>query len=817
LNDDGRTTGRLLTAGLFAAVLMYCITPVYSENIFWHLRNGEDILDSFSIRLSDPFTWTMTDREWIQQEWLAEVVFAVGFRAAGPLGLSIVKTVVVMAAVALAVSAARRKGAGAAETVLVAVIWLAAAQARWFERPHIFTSMFFSLYLFILAGKPSLRRSLAMFAPLQILWVNTHAGFVMGLFLLLLPAVDAFFESGRSASRASRWLLLPAMGLLCSGVHPNGFRSLTYLPGFLSQPLFRETIREWWSPFNPRYGSAYLPTVLVAVTLAGLAIILTASRRGRRIPASSILLLGALTVSSAFAARNAELLALASIATLPPLLGRVHWGFPAAATAAAALIPPIAGLPREFGPPREFGTGIDWSIYPVGLADFIEEHGLYGRVFNTNEISGYLEYRFGERLPLYMDGRCLLYPESFYAEYLLLAQPPDSLHAALQLSIIESRGIEMALYDWPKQPGSTANLLAELPGWVPIYWDRLTIAYARLDWLRGKGLDSLSLGRVDPLSSEDLLTRPLARVEQGLLRTLLRGAGMEGWDAPAVIACCLLWRAGDIDGAAAAAGMVSDSSLRNEITGILDGSDAPGGGRSGAPTGTGSWPQINTLRVWVAVSEGRFQDAVRLASEMGDAQLETSILIVAGMDPSALTGTPPPGIPRFAWETYRSGGSTPSESMTILSWAAFAVGDLRLADSAAGAAGDPGPAAPWSISARATLLASSGFTDEATSLADSALSLSRNPFTLSAAGAVATLSGDPRNAAALLNEASTMLPEWREASIELASALWECGEIEASVSEYSRAASIGAVLPPAGRQRLDWGSRIVRGVNLQMR
>jgi len=62
-----------------------------------------------------------------------------------------------------------------------------------------------------------------------------------------------------------------------------------------------------------------------------------------------------------------------------------------------------------------------------------------------------------------------------------------------------------------------------------------------------------------------------------------------------------------------------------------------------------------------------------------------------------------------------------------------------------------------------------------------------------------------------------MLPEWREASIELASALWECGEIEASVSEYSRAASIGAVLPPAGRQRLDWGSRIVRGVNLQMR
>lgn len=817
MDADGRLTGRLLTAGLLAAVFVYCITPVYSENIFWHLRNGEDILDSLSIRLSDPFTWTMAGREWIQQEWLAEVVFAAGYRAAGPLGLLIVKTGVVMAAVALAVSAARRRGAGAAATVFVAVFWLSAAQARWFERPHIFTAMYFSLYLFILAGKPSLRRSLALFAPLQILWVNTHAGFVMGIFLLLLPAVDAFYEGGRNLSRAARWLLLPAMGLLCSGVHPNGFRSLTYLPGFLSQPLFRQTIREWWSPFDPRFGSPYLPTALVILTLAGLAIILTASRRGKRIPVSSILLLGALTVSSAFAARNAELLALASIAVLPALLGRIHWGIPAAATAAAALVPPLAGLPREFGPPREFRIGIDWRIYPVGLADFIEEHGLYGRVFNTNEISGYLEYRFGERLPLYMDGRCLLYPESFYAEYLLLAQPPDSMQAALQMSVLEDRGVELALYAWPKQPGSTANLLAEMPGWVPVYWDRLTIAYARLDWLRGMGLDSLSLGRIDPLSSEDILTRSLARVEQGLLPTLLRGAGMEGWDVPAVLACCLLWRAGDIDGARTVACMVSDSSLGNEITGILDGSDDRGGEPSDAPSGTGSWPQLNTLRVWVAASEGRFPDAARLSSEMGDAQLVSSVLIVGGADASTLTGPPPPWIPRFAWETYRSGGSTPSESLAILSWAAFAAGDLQLADSAARAAGCLGPAAPWSLSARAMLLASSGFIDEASSLADSALSLSRNPFTLYASGGVETVSGDPENAVALLEEASMMLPEWPEASIELASALWECGEIESSVSEYSRALSLGAELPPAGRQRLGWGSQIARGIVRQTR
>ncbi len=141
---------KLLAAGLLAVTLVWCLTPVYSENIFWHLRNGEDILDTGTVRVEDPFTWTMRGREWIQQEWLAEVAFAAGWRACGPLGLSIVKAAVVLAAVSMAVAAARRRGAAFAGIVLVAVFWLAAAQARWFERPHIFTDMFFAAYLLIL-------------------------------------------------------------------------------------------------------------------------------------------------------------------------------------------------------------------------------------------------------------------------------------------------------------------------------------------------------------------------------------------------------------------------------------------------------------------------------------------------------------------------------------------------------------------------------------------------------------------------------------------------------------------------------------------
>lgn len=795
---------RILAAGLAAVTLVWCITPVYSENIFWHLRNGEDILDTGTVRVVDPFTWTMRGREWIQQEWLAEVAFAAGWRAGGPLGLSIVKAAVVLAAVMMAAAAARRRGAGFAGIALVAVLWLAAAQARWFERPHIFTDMYFSAYLLILVKRPKPLIALAVFVPLQILWVNTHAGFMTGLFLLFLPALDLLWA--KRIRDAAEWLSVPAAALLCSGVHPNGFRSLTYLPDFLRQPLFRESIREWWSPFDPRFGSAYLPVLLVSLVASSAILIASAARKGngRRLPVSALVMLAGLAVASSFAARNAELLALAAISTLPALLGRVPWGVPASALCAAALIPPIFGLPREFGPPREFGLGIAWEIYPVGLADFIEHHGLYGKVFNTNEISGYIEYRFGERLPLYMDGRCLLYPQSFYADYLFLARAPDSLSANVQLGMIEESGIEIALYDWPEQRGSTANLLAELPGWEPVYWDRLTVAYARRDWLAGMGAESLSTGAADPLSAEDLLSRPLYMVHAGMMPELLTACGMEGWDAPGVVACCLAWRDGDEPLAGDLAGSLEDADLREEALAILS-------GEAGASGLSDTWPQLATLGVWVAASEGRFPEAASVAEESGDAVLASSILIHGGVEPSEMTGPPPPWVPDDAWRSYRAGTATPAEAAAVRASAAFAAGDAAMAVREARSPGPDDAGRPWSLSVRAMVLASAGHVEEGMALADSAAGLSSNPFTLLAAGRIRVTAGRADEAVRLFERAAVMAPQSGDAALELASARWESGLLAASVAEYTRAASLGVALPPSGISRLGWGTVLTAG------
>ena len=71
--------------------------------------------------------------------------------------------------------------------------------------------------------------------------------------------------------------------------------------------------------------------------------------------------------------------------------------------------------------------------------------------------------------------------------------------------------------------------------------------------------------------------------------------------------------------------------------------------------------------------------------------------------------------------------------------------------------------------------------------------------------------GRSDEAVRLFERAAAMAPQSGDAALELASALWESGFVEASVAEYSRAASIGVYLPPSGVSRLGWGSILTAG------
>jgi len=795
---------RLLLAAFLAVCILYCLTPMHSSNFFWHVRNGEDILDSGRIRTTDPFTWTARGREWLQQEWLAEVVFALSWRLPGDSWPVILKAAVIAGALLLTVMAARRNGATVSAAVLAALLWGVISHGRWIERPHIFTILFCGLYLFLTARDAGgLRRSLLLFVPLQVLWTNLHAGFLVGWFLLGTWTLRALSE-GRRREAFRRGVVLAA-ALLTSGLHPNGFRSVTYLIDFLSRPLFRESIREWWSPFHPQFQPGHplsTTAILLTLLLAGTWTLVALRRRGiGRVDAAALLALSVATVTTS---RNIDILALAAVAWTAPLLSALRPSrlLPAGCLAAATAVAFTLGVPREFGPPKRLGLGVDWDIYATGLVDFLRENPglMQARVFNTNEISGYIEYALADSLPLYMDGRCHLYSERLYAEYLLLAAFGDPAAAPRQMEAVGRLGVELALMDWPRNEGSVAYSLARSSEWAPVYWDRLTVAYARVSFLESAGLEDLVLGPFDPLLPLETAEMGPAELPASWLDDLLATASPPmSSETPAIAGITLLAREGLAEEAEELAAGLPEP-LRGSTLAALAGAAGEVDDR-----------RLRILRIWSLARIDGPASAREAALASGEEELAGWL---GFLDPSAAPprspGSPPPLVPEGAWGRVLSGDALPGDVRAARAAALLCCGMGDAAVDTARAASGADSLSPWALAASGGVLALCGHLDEGAALADSALRRSRNPFTLTVRGRIADIAGSTETAVLLFSEALAESPMLHGTRLLRADCLWRLGRTDEAMADYHVLHELG-YLPEAMESRYQWGRYFEEG------
>jgi tetratricopeptide (TPR) repeat protein len=788
----------IMLAAFLAVCALYCLTPIHNGNFFWHLRNGEDILDTGSIRTQDPFTWTFCGETWLQQEWVSEVLFAISWRTLDETGPVILKTLLIMAAVLLLAMAAMRRGAGIPAVVVSGLLWFALSHGRWIVRPHIVSILMFSLYLYLLArGTGGVLPSLAVFIPLQVIWTNAHAGFVMGWFLLGVPVLEGIVCGNRRKVLGRSAVLGGAV--LSAGLHPNGFGSVTYLTDFLSRPLFRETIREWWSPFHPLYqpGHRISTTAVLLVALLAVTWIIVARRR-KSIGTSRILALGALSAASLLSSRNIDFLALAAVAWVSPLLGRVRPVIPAMMLSAAAALPFVIGVPREFGPPREPGLGVDWSIYPRELASFLEDNPelLSARIFNTNEISGYLEYRFGERLPLYMDGRCHLYTERFYAGYLLLAyaRPED---ASTVMGILDSGGIDLALFNWPEPGESSAYILSASPAWRPVYWDSITVVYGRGTFLDEAGLQSISFEVVDPLAPQTLLQELYYRMPDSWKDELVLAASPPMNYQPAMIPATALIQC--TDSLHDSPGFLFDSDvMRTSLDSVLSGRD-PGI----------EDPRLRVLQAWTLARAGRYDDAMLAAEHTGDLMLQSSLAVLMGKgmrNPSQGTSYPPLlMVPPAAWAGYIEGEASMGDSAVIGAAAMFVSGMRNGSlDSVRAILDADMDLSPWGYSVSGSIAVLCGMDSMAVALGETAVSMNRNPYTLLMLGNIESIIGNGDRALELFSESLRLSDGFLEARLQRAEQLWRAGAVEEALADYRLLKELN-YLTPAAEFHLMWG------------
>jgi hypothetical protein len=306
LRRQGLLIGSL---GILAGVIAVRIPREIGQDTWLSLLVGRRVAHA-GIPHHDVFTaWTL-GQAWVDQQWLAHLLLYGVYAAGGMVLLSAMQVVLLVGAIAGAVTFARRRGA-AARTIawlLVASIYpilLAAGAVR--TQTLVLPLFVATLALLTLdARRPANTVLLAL--PMLVLWSNLHGSVVVGVALVALRGLLGFAQRANMA----RYLTLTVGAVLSIGATPYGTDVLTYYRATLESPAFRRIVTEWGAPTPSLMNAPIFALIGIAVWLL--------ARRTKEVGRFGLFAELFLIILALTALRSAVWLGLGSIVLLAPAL-----------------------------------------------------------------------------------------------------------------------------------------------------------------------------------------------------------------------------------------------------------------------------------------------------------------------------------------------------------------------------------------------------------------------------------------------------------------------------------------------------------------
>jgi hypothetical protein len=386
--------------GLFALFFIVAWRKL-DPDFGWHLRSGLYIR-AHGVPTHDIFTYTAPRFDWINHEWGNDVIVSwlygwggYGLLAAFYAGLWSAALVV----------AGRRAWFGV--LLLAAIATLPYAGVR----PVSWTVLFLAL-VFRAIWSP--RRRLVWLLPiLFVFWANVHAGFVIGLVIILYSAV--YYR---------RPALFGVFGLAALATFLNAYGPRVYVE--VGRTLFDPTLHRQvaeWAPLS------FISLADVFIVIWGAGAVLFEERTVRRWLRPSVPLL----LASISANRNLPLFVIAAVAECS------HY-----VTSGAQLLTKTAGIVLRrslivaslavLAATLFWARSEYWPLnqnreasYPRQAVAYLQAHGCEGHIFNDYNYGGYLIWRL-PGAPVYIDGRMPSWKDDRGQKYMthyyeLLAHP----------------------------------------------------------------------------------------------------------------------------------------------------------------------------------------------------------------------------------------------------------------------------------------------------------------------------------------------------------------------------------------------------------
>ncbi|MCK4806739.1 MAG: hypothetical protein KAT09_03790, partial [Candidatus Aegiribacteria sp.] len=214
--------------------------------------------------------------------------------------------------------------------------------------------------------------------------------------------------------------------------------------------------------------------------------------------------------------------------------------------------------------------------------------------------------------------------------------------------------------------------------------------------------------------------------------------------------------------------------------------------------------RLNVIQSWADAREGRFDEALEAARRSRDEMLLGCLALLAGEPPSERC-IPPLMIPPGAWNEYMTGDMSGGDESIVEASALFVCGMRdRSMNSVMAVLNGAEELSPWALSVSGGLAALAGMDSLAVMLGDSALSLSRNPYTLLMRGSIAGTTGSPYRAVEFFSECLDISKAFNEARFQRAQYLWIIGSVDEAMEDYRLLRQLNYLMP-AFESMFEWG------------
>lgn len=423
--------------GLFLlalAVRILANVRVIDLDLFHEMALVREALALGYLPREDLFAYTSTVSPSVHHEWgtggllyLITVVLGLGSH-----GLSLLRLLLLGVVAWCCVGIARRRGAsGVTLSVLaplaIILFWPGLSPVR----AHLFTFSFLAILLYLLElDRTGSRWWVVLWPFLFVAWLNLHGGFVVGMGMLGVYALERLVHSGRTrgwSSALRNHAHVIGAGLACLPlllVNPYGIEYIPYIWHALL--LDRPYIMEWAAIWSPDFRSGPLPLFLASLLILAYTVLREEGWTG--VPGRAMLLVAAL-----FAARSVRILpiyALMWIAYVAPalqatpagsLLAHV-WARRARWIGAVSLLValPLLGQALQHQPwrlllPTEAGP--DEPHYPVGAVEYLDETGFQGNLMTPFRVGAFVSWHLYPDILVGLDSRYeVAYPPDFVEE-----------------------------------------------------------------------------------------------------------------------------------------------------------------------------------------------------------------------------------------------------------------------------------------------------------------------------------------------------------------------------------------------------------------